>query len=222
MFDRIAPTYDLLNRLISFGLDAGWRRRAVAFFADHRGGSFLDIAAGSGDVSVELASVAPRLTTGADFSIRMLGLYGAKMRSKAPGSRFAVAASDALALPFRDRTFDGTVTAFGIRNFADRPRALREMHRVLRPGGVAVILELSVPANPALRALYFLHAKVLLPLAGRLISGDGDAYRYLPGSIEAFPPAPEFLAMMDDAGFVGTEAVPLTFGAATVFAGRRP
>jgi demethylmenaquinone methyltransferase/2-methoxy-6-polyprenyl-1,4-benzoquinol methylase len=222
MFDRIAPTYDLLNRVISFGLDSGWRRRAVAPFREFPGGSFLDIAAGSGDISVELASISPRLTTGTDFSVNMLRLYGVKMRTKTRAGRFAMAAADALSLPFRDRTFDGTVTAFGIRNFADRPLALREMHRVLRPGGIAVILELTVPENRILRGLYSLHAKVLLPVAGRIISGDSSAYRYLPASIEAFPPSDEFLAMMKAAGFVGTGATPLTFGAATIFSGRKP
>jgi demethylmenaquinone methyltransferase/2-methoxy-6-polyprenyl-1,4-benzoquinol methylase len=222
MFDRIAPTYDLLNRLISFGLDTGWRRKAIALLREYPGGSFLDIAAGSGDVSVELARIGPRLTTGTDFSTNMLRLYAGKMRAKTPGARFGVAAADALSLPFRDRSFDGTITAFGIRNFADRPLALREMHRVLRPGGTAVILELTVPEHRLLRGLYTLHAKVLLPVAGRLISGDSSAYRYLPASIEAFPPPAEFLAMIRDAGFVRAEALPLTFGAATIFSGRKP
>jgi demethylmenaquinone methyltransferase/2-methoxy-6-polyprenyl-1,4-benzoquinol methylase len=222
MFDRIAPTYDLLNRLISFGLDTGWRRKAIALLAEYPGGSFLDIAAGSGDISVGLASLGPRLTTGTDFSTNMLRLYAGKMRAKSRGGRFAVAAADALSLPFRDRTFDGTITAFGIRNFADRPLALREMRRVLRPGGRAVILELTVPENRLLRSLYGLHSKVLLPVAGTLISGDSSAYRYLPASIEAFPPPDEFLAMIRDAGFVGAEALPLTFGAATIFSGRKP
>ena len=134
MFDRIAPTYDLLNRLISFGLDTGWRREAVALLSDFPGGSFLDIAAGSGDISVELRTLDPRFTAGTDFSINMLRQYESKMRSKAAAGRFGVAACDALFLPFRDRTFDGTITAFGIRNFADRPLSLREMYRVLRPG----------------------------------------------------------------------------------------
>jgi demethylmenaquinone methyltransferase/2-methoxy-6-polyprenyl-1,4-benzoquinol methylase len=222
MFDRIAPTYDLLNRLISFGLDTGWRRRAIALFGEFPGGSFLDIAAGSGDISVELESLGPRLTTGTDFSTNMLRLYGDKMSAKSRNGRFGMAAADALALPFRDRSFDGTITAFGIRNFADRPLALREMHRVLRPGGLAVILELTVPENRLLRGLYSLHAKVLLPVAGTLISGDSSAYRYLPASIEAFPPPGEFLSMMEGAGFTGTGAIPLTFGAATIFHGRKP
>ncbi len=221
MFDRIAPTYDLLNRLISFGLDTSWRREAIALFREFSGGSFLDIAAGSGDVSVELTTLSPRFTAGTDFSINMLRQYDLKMHSRAHGGRFAVAACDALALPFRDRTFDGTITAFGIRNFADRPLSLREMHRVLRPGGIAVILELTVPEHPIFRRLYTLHAKYLLPLAGRIISGDSSAYRYLPESIEAFPPNAEFLSMMSAAGFVRTEARPLTFGAATIFSGRK-
>ncbi len=222
MFDRIAPTYDLLNRLISFGLDTGWRRRAIAPFREFDGGAFLDIAAGSGDVSVELARLRPRLTFGTDFSTEMLRLYAEKLHSKGRGARFEVAAADALSLPFRDRTFDGTITAFGIRNFADRPRALREMHRVLRPRGVSVILELSMPGNRLLRALHTLHAKAVLPGAGRLISGDSSAYSYLPASIEGFPPPGEFLEMMRGAGFIETTITPLTFGSATIFTGRKP
>ena len=222
MFDRIAPTYDLLNRLISFGLDTGWRREAIALFREFPGGSFLDIAAGSGDVSLELRTLSPRFTAGTDFSINMLRQYDLKMRAGSPGGRFGAAACDALALPFRDRTFDGAITAFGIRNFADRPLSLREMHRVLRPGGIAVILELTVPGHPVLQRLYALHAKYLLPAAGRIISGDSSAYRYLPDSIKAFPSNSEFLSIMSAAGFVRTEARPLTFGAATIFSGRKP
>lgn len=222
MFDRIAPTYDLLNRLISFGLDSGWRRRAVGMLREFEHGSFLDIAAGSGDVSAELAELSPLFTAGADFSVNMLRQYNEKLLRKRRNGRFGTAACDALALPFRDNTFDGTITAFGIRNFADRPRSLREMQRVLRPGGIAVVLELSVPESPFLRSLYALHAKRLLPAVGRLVSGDRSAYRYLPESIEAFPPRDEFLAMMNAAGFIRTEAAPLAFGAATIFSGRKP
>ena len=222
MFDRIAPTYDLLNRLISFGLDSGWRRRAVAPFREFPGGAFIDIAAGSGDVSVEIARLGPRLTAGTDFSTEMLRIYGEKMGTKARGSPFVTAAADALSLPFRDRTFDGAITAFGIRNFADRPLALREMHRVLRPGGIVVVLELTVPRSRVARALHAVHSKALLPIAGRIISRDRTAYSYLPASIDGFPTPPEFLAMMENAGFAGTAATPLTFGAATIFLGRKP
>ncbi len=221
MFDRIAPTYDLLNRLISFGLDTGWRRRAISLLAEHSGGAFLDIAAGSGDISVGLRTLSPRFIAGTDFSLNMLRQYDLKLRSKAPVTRFGVAACDALSLPFRDRTFDGAITAFGIRNFADRPLSLREMYRVLRPGGTVVILELTVPEQPLLRDLHAFHSKYLLPIAGRIVSGDASAYRYLPESIEAFPSSPEFLSMMDAAGFVRTQARPLTFGAATIFSGRK-
>lgn len=222
MFDRIAPTYDLLNRVISFGLDTGWRREAISLLREFTGGSFLDIAAGSGDVSVELASLAPRFTAGTDFSVNMLREYDRKMGARAPGTRYGVAACDALSLPFRDSSFDGTITAFGIRNFADRARSLSEMRRVLRPGGVAVVLELTVPRNPVLRRLHALHSNYLLPLAGRVISGDASAYRYLPASIASFPPSSEFLAMMGAAGFERVSARPLTFGSATIFSGRKP
>jgi len=222
MFDRIAPTYDLLNRLISFGLDASWRRKAVALLSRHPGGVFLDVAAGSGDVTLSLLESGPGFVVGTDFSLNMLRLFDRKIRAAARDDVAVPAASDALSLPFRDGTFDGTIVAFGIRNFADRPRALREMVRVLRPGGTSVILELTVPPNPVAAALYRLHAKVLLPVVGRIISGDGGAYAYLPDSIAAFPPREEFLRMMSGAGFTGCAATALTFGAATIFHGRKP
>lgn len=222
MFDRIAPTYDLLNRLISFGLDNRWRRAAVSLLGRHRGGAFLDIAAGSGDVSLALRSLAPRFTAGADFSEPMLREYARKMDAGRVSGAFGQAVSDALRLPFRDGSFDGAVTAFGIRNFADRGRALSEMHRVLRPGGTVVILELTLPSNPVARALYRLHARIVLPLAGRIISGDSAAYRYLPDSIEEFPADGEFLGMMTAAGFREAAARRLAFGAAAIFSARRP
>lgn len=222
MFDRIAPTYDLLNRLISFGLDTSWRKKAVRALSGYPGGSFLDIAAGSGDVSVALLDGNPGFVVGTDFSLNMLRLFDKKIRRSGREDRASLAASDALSLPFRDGSFDGTIVAFGIRNFADRPLALREMFRVLKPGGTSVILELTVPPNAAAAALYRLHARAVLPVVGRIISGDSSAYGYLPDSIAAFPPADEFLALMGNAGFVGTSATTLSFGAATIFLGKKP
>ena len=222
MFDRIAPTYDLLNRLISFGLDRSWRNRAIAAFPSLSGGKFLDIAAGSGDVTLALLEKNPGLVVGTDFSLNMLRLSGQKLRSAPRNSRAGLAASDALSLPFRDGSFDGTIVAFGIRNFADRPLALREMFRVLKTGGTSVILELTVPGNPLAAGLYKFHAKLILPLLGRIISGDRSAYSYLPGSIDAFPPPGQFLGLMIDAGFVDTAFTTLSFGTATIFRGGKP
>lgn len=221
MFDRIAPTYDLLNRLISFGMDTRWRRRAVGTFNGVRNGAFLDIAAGSGDVSLELLKLDPRIIAGTDFSLPMLRLFGEKTGRAGGGERIALSGCDALRLPFRDGSFDGTIVAFGIRNFPDRPASLREMRRVLRPGGISVILELSVPVNPVFRMLYSLHARILLPAVGRIISGDPLAYSYLPASIGSFPARGEFLRLMEDAGFTETRAVTLSMGTATIFSGRR-
>ena len=215
MFDRIAPTYDLLNRVISFGLDTGWRREAIALFREFSGGAFLDIAAGSGDVSVEMASLSPRFTAGTDFSVNMLREYDRKMRPSASGGRYGVAACDALSLPFRECVFDGTITAFGIRNFADRGRSLSEMHRVLRPGGVAVILELSVPRNPVLKRLHALHSNCLLPVAGRIISGDASPTGI--SRVDRIVSRQPNLAMMRPRVCC---APALTFGAATI--GRKP
>jgi len=222
MFDRIAPTYDLLNRLISFGLDSSWRKKAVGLLSDRPGGTFLDIAAGSGDVTLALFRRRPAFVVGTDFSPNMLAIFGKKiLRTDAEG-RTALAASDALSLPFRDGSFDGTIVAFGIRNFADRPLALREMFRVLKPGGTSVVLELTVPGNAVAAGLHRIHAKVVLPFAGRIVSGDRSAYRYLPDSIADFPPSEQFLGLMKQAGFTDTSATALTFGAATIFRGSKP
>jgi demethylmenaquinone methyltransferase/2-methoxy-6-polyprenyl-1,4-benzoquinol methylase len=222
MFDRIAPTYDLLNRLISFGLDRPWRAKAIGLLARHPGGTYLDIAAGSGDVTLSMLDSLPGFVVGTDFSINMLGIFREKLRSSPRGGSAGLAAADALRLPFRDGSFDGTIVAFGIRNFADRPLALREMYRVLKPGGTSVILELTVPPNPVIAAFYRVHARVVLPVVGKIISGDASAYRYLPDSIEGFPASGTFLRMMGDSGFVRSGAVRLSFGSATIFHGEKP
>ncbi len=219
MFDAIAPTYDLLNHLMSFGLDIRWRRRAVGRLAEKRGGTFLDLAAGSGDVSRELLTLGPRLVIAADFAIRMLEV----LRTK-PGlnsETLHIIAADALDLPFPDESFDGTIVAFGMRNFADRMRSLREMLRVLRPGGISVILELTTPTGALSRTLYSWYSRGVLPLLGRLISRHSSAYRYLPRSIAEFPPSEEFLSMMSQAGFADVKAEMLSFGSATIFSGTK-
>lgn len=221
MFDRIAPTYDLLNRLISFGLDVRWRRKAVGNFSGIERGSFLDIAAGSGDVSLELLKRGPGMVAGTDFSLAMLGKFRDKAERSQGGEKITLSACDAVRLPFRDGSFDGTVVAFGIRNFSDRLRALREMHRVLKPGGISVILELTLPPGRLARGLYTLHARFIIPALGRILSGDPHAYSYLPDSIGTFPGREEFLGLMVRAGFTDAEAVLLSLGTATIFSGRK-
>jgi demethylmenaquinone methyltransferase / 2-methoxy-6-polyprenyl-1,4-benzoquinol methylase len=222
MFDSIAPTYDILNRLLSFGLDVRWRRKAVSLLGPESGGTFLDIAAGSGDVSLDLLKLKPDRVVAADFAFRMLEVFQEKIRSSGIAAPIDVVSCDAHALPFRDNTFDGTIVAFGIRNFADRGKALQEMLRVLKPGGRSVVLELTQPKGFVPKLFYAVHSRIILPAIGAIISRHNRAYSYLPQSIAEFPPAEEFVGLMKKAGFSDAVAQPMTFGSVTIFHGTKP
>ncbi len=222
MFDDIAPTYDLLNHLLSAGMDIRWRNKAVRLLEPVAGGHFLDIAAGSGDVALTLLAHRAGRVVALDFAGRMLEVFRDKVRGRGWHDRADLVGGNALALPFAANTFDATIVAFGIRNFSDRPRALREMMRVLKPSGRSVILELSIPSFPLASQLYDLYARIGLPLIGRLISRHTSAYRYLPESIAAFPDRLEFERLMAAAGFKDVRSYSLSFGSATIFMGRRP
>jgi len=220
MFDRIAPTYDVLNRLLSFRRDVAWRRRIRAQLPDREGMNVLDLATGTGDVLFSLLDDEPRVDRGIgiDMSANMLA------RAKAKGTRDARAAfvrSDAQRIGAADESFDAVTIAFGIRNVPDVPEALREIHRVLNVGGRALILEFSLPGNPLMRALYLFYFRRILPMIGGWISGDREAYRYLNESVEAFPYGEAFSEMMQSAGFRNIAAHPLTFGIATLYVGER-
>ncbi|HUL43417.1 MAG TPA: bifunctional demethylmenaquinone methyltransferase/2-methoxy-6-polyprenyl-1,4-benzoquinol methylase UbiE [Bacteroidota bacterium] len=221
MFDSIAPTYDRLNHLLSFGMDIRWRRKAVALLAEKKQGVFLDIAAGSGDSSLELLSLQPEQVIGSDFALSMLNVFDDKLKKTGKRGVIGLISCDAHELPFGDASFDGTMVAFGIRNFADRLLTLKEMHRVLKPTGIAVILELSTPTNPFALQLYRLYAQLFLPLIGKIISRHHSAYRYLPESIAQFPDPVEFLQLLRTAGFGETDSRSLSFGAATIYRGRK-
>ncbi len=222
MFDAIAPTYDLLNRMMSLGLDMKWRREAVSFLAEKRGGRFLDIAAGSGDVSLELLALNPSRIVATDFAPEMLRVFRKKLEERREHAAIHLVLCDALRLPFRDSSFDGTIVSFGIRNFADREEGLREMLRVLVPGGLSVVLELSKPRGALVSGAYNLYTGIGVPLLGRIISRHNNAYRYLPRSIRDFPDREDFLSSMERVGFEEPRAHPLTFGAATIYVGRKP
>jgi demethylmenaquinone methyltransferase/2-methoxy-6-polyprenyl-1,4-benzoquinol methylase len=222
MFDAIAPTYDLLNRLLSFGLDVRWRRKAVSFLSEKHGGTILDIAAGSGDVSLEAFSVRPARIVATDFAPEMLRVFKQKLQRRPDAGPVDLVICDALRLPFRDGSFDATIVAFGIRNFADREMGLREMMRVLVPDGISVILELSRPNGTVMRCLYNIYARAGIPLLGRIVSRHESAYRYLPESIRNFPERNDFLSSMSRVGFTSAAAHSLTFGGATIYVGRKP
>ncbi len=220
MFDRIAHRYDLLNRIISLGIDGSWRRRAVRALALSEGARVLDVASGTADLAVEIARRIPASTVvGLDPSEGMLAVGATKVAKAGLTDRVDLVAGDAQALPFEDASFDAVTIAFGIRNVPDRSLALREMRRVTRPGGGIAILELSEPEGGALGALARMHVHTIVPFVGGLLSGSSE-YRYLQKSIAAFPPADVFGKQMREAGWHVARIEPLTFGVAHLYVGR--
>lgn len=203
MFGEIAGRYDLLNRLLSAGIDRRWRREATrALFAglETSAPRVLDVATGTADLALELKRYRPGAqVTGVDFVPAMLEIGRAKARQQ--GLDIALELGDALALPYADASFDAVSVAYGLRNFADVSAGLREFYRVLRPGGRVVVLEFPPPPRGFFGRLFRVYFLRVLPLVGGLISGRGSAYRYLPESVLAFPEPPHLAAMMRDAGF---------------------
>jgi len=221
MFDSIAPTYDLLNHLMSLGLDIRWRKKAVACLPFKKNGTILDIATGSGDVAFEILKYNPYRIVAADFSINMLDVLREKIHSPIHPDSITFTCCDAQSLPFQNNVFDATLVAFGIRNFPDRLVSLREMFRVLKPNGISIILELTKPKGLIISQIYSFYSRSILPVLGKIISRHKSAYSYLPESITIFPDNEEFLSMMEQAGFTDTNATLLTFGTATIFVGRK-
>jgi demethylmenaquinone methyltransferase/2-methoxy-6-polyprenyl-1,4-benzoquinol methylase len=211
MFDRIAARYDLVNRVLSLGIDQRWRTRTVAALSLRSGQRVLDVATGTGDLALKIAALHPDVSVvGLDPSQGMLAIARDKVQRLALEERVQLCVGDAQDLPFEAASFDGLCIAFGIRNVPDRARALREMARVVRPGGRIAILELSEPRG-ILGPLARFHVHTLVPRIGALLSGKRE-YRYLEQSIAAFPPAQSFAELMSQSGLRLLAVTPLTFG----------
>lgn len=220
MFDGIAHRYDLLNRIISLGIDQSWRRKTVDSLKLPEGGRVLDLATGTADLALLIARRAPTSSiVGVDPSTKMLEVGVKKVAEAGLDSRISLREGDAQSLPFEDSSFDGTTIAFGIRNVPDRSLALREMARVTKPTGHIAILELSEPRGNWIGSLARFHVHTVVPWVGSLLSGAKE-YRYLQKSIEAFPPAEEFTSTFADAGLEVVDLVPLTFGVAHLYVAR--
>ena len=226
MFTSIAPRYDLLNHVLSFNIDRMWWRRTARVFRDVMARSearVLDLCCGTGDMTFALRRAAGKSSAqilGADFSHAMLQRATAKSAGEQNGSRPCWIEADALNLPFPSAHFDLVTSAFGFRNLADYDAGLREIVRVLRPGGECGILDFGEPKG-AMGALYRLYFKQVLPRIGTLISGVRGPYAYLPASVERFPPPEEMLSRMKRAGFAEATWTPYTFGIAGLYRGKK-
>jgi demethylmenaquinone methyltransferase / 2-methoxy-6-polyprenyl-1,4-benzoquinol methylase len=223
MFDAIAPRYDLLNRMLSFGIDRRWRTFAVRQLAISEQGRVLDIATGTGDVALEIAAQTSSTVSiiGADFTQGML-VHGLKKIAATPyARRIKLVNAPCEELPYPADSFDGVTIAFGIRNVVDRQAGLNEMRRVLHSGGRVVILEFSNPKNRLFRELYYFYFRKVLPWIGGLFS-KRSAYQYLPDSVLEFPDQESFKQMMAQAGLVDLRHHNLTGGIATVYVGTKP
>jgi len=222
MFDRIAPRYDLLNRLLSAGTDVRWRRRAVDFLEIPAPCRVLDLCTGTADLLIEALGRDPRNAgLGVDLSLGMLERGRAKLARGGYGDRAGLVAGDGERLPVVAGRFDGAVVGFGIRNVSDPVRAMREVRRALRPGGRFVVLEFSMPGGVFGMAYRFYFRRVL-PLLGGLVSGDASAYAYLPASVERFPRPDAFGGLMEEAGFADVRWRALTGGIACLHRGESP
>lgn len=221
MFDRIAHRYDLLNRMLSMGQDVVWRKRVARHLPDVSDQHILDLATGTGDLIISIFEKSERVKSGIgiDMAEKMLEFGRPKLRKKNLDQAITLQKGDAMDIPFPAESFDAVAIAFGIRNVIDVPESMREMSRVLKPGGRAIILEFSLPENRLFRSLYLFYFRKVLPVIGGLISGDSYAYRYLNETVETFPYGDAFCQLLREAGFGDVKMTPLTFGIATIYQG---
>jgi len=221
MFDAIAARYDFLNHLLSAGFDRGWRRRAIRSLRLRGSETVVDVCTGTGDVAFAAADAGAGLVLGVDFAGEMLRLGVTKARGRRAGGRVWLVRGDATRIPAASGVADGATVAFGIRNVEEPPRALAEMFRVLKAGGRLAILEFSIPRSPLVRAAYLPYFRYALPRIGRLVSGHGSAYTYLPVSVGAFIPPDVMCRLLTECGFNDVQATPLTLGVVTLYTARK-
>jgi demethylmenaquinone methyltransferase/2-methoxy-6-polyprenyl-1,4-benzoquinol methylase len=221
MFDRIVRRYDLMNRLMTGGQDIAWRRKAASVAIGSGAERVLDVATGTGDLAIELRRQGAPAVVGVDFAQRMLDSAAEKLAANG-SSGIVLLRSDAMRLPFPDGSFDACTVAFGLRNMIGYQAAVSEMARVLRPGGRLVILEMTPVRNPLFRTVFGVYFDQIVPFIGGLISGDPEAYSYLPRSVSAFPDARRLGLMMRRAGLEQVRFKLLTMGTAALHVGVKP
>lgn len=217
MFNRIAPRYDFLNRVLSFGIDTIWRRKLVKLLKGHKAPLILDVATGTGDLAIEICKIDPVAVYGVDISEEMLKVAEKKLIEKRLQMTVQLRQADSESLPFENDFFDAITVAFGVRNFEDLHKGLSEMKRVLRPGGKLFVLEFSKPALFPFKQLYLFYFTKILPWWGGVISRDKEAYSYLPASVLQFPEGEDFEQELKNAGLEPENSFSQTFGIATIY-----
>ncbi|HEU5148417.1 MAG TPA: bifunctional demethylmenaquinone methyltransferase/2-methoxy-6-polyprenyl-1,4-benzoquinol methylase UbiE [Chryseosolibacter sp.] len=221
MFNNISRSYDFLNHFLSLGIDKLWRKTAIGFLKPLRPKFILDVATGTGDFAIQALSLDPEHVTGVDISEGMLSMGRKKLEKLKLSHKIELEQGDSENLRFADHTFDAATVGFGVRNFEDLEKGLAEIRRVLKPGGMLVVLEFSRPRTFPMRQLYNFYFKNILPGLGRLISKDKSAYTYLPESVEAFPDGTDFENILRKVGFKETSCKALTFGISSIYTARK-
>jgi demethylmenaquinone methyltransferase / 2-methoxy-6-polyprenyl-1,4-benzoquinol methylase len=222
MFDNISSRYDLLNHLLSFNIDKLWRKKAVGVLRTSRPRTILDIATGTADFAIAAAVLKPEIITGVDISEEMLETGRKKVLKKGLSEMINLIRGDSESLPFGDNSFDAAIVGFGVRNFENRERGLSEILRVIKPGGMFIVLEFSQPESRLFKCIYNFYFANILPYAGRIISGDRRAYAYLRDSVNDFPYSRDFINILENAGFENCRSMPMTFGIASLYTSHKP
>jgi len=221
MFNNISKRYDLLNRVLSLGIDIVWRKKAIKQLQQAHPKRILDVATGTADFAIQALDLKPEKVIGVDISEGMLSKGHEKLKKKNLQDVIELRLGDSEKLPFEENEFDAVIVAFGVRNFEDLLKGLKDMYQVLKPGGSVVILEFSKPRVFPFKQLYNFYFKRVLPTVGKLISKDKSAYTYLPESVDAFPDGQRFLDIMQQAGFGQNKQKPLTFGISSIYVGQK-
>ena len=221
MFNNISPKYDLLNRVLSLGIDVLWRKKAIKMLKPYQPESILDVATGTADFAIEALSIEPKKVVGVDISKGMLEYGQKKLEKLGLEEKIQLKLGDSEKLPFSDSQFDAVIVSFGVRNFENLEQGLKDIYRVLKKNGTLVVLEFSQPEQFPFKQTYNFYFKNILPRVGKLVSKDTSAYTYLPESVQVFPYGEKFTQILNNIGFKETICKPLTFGISSIYMGRK-
>lgn len=221
MFNNISKRYDLLNHVLSLGIDILWRKKAIKMLKPENPQLILDVATGTGDFAIEALSMNPEKIIGVDISVGMLEMGKKKIAKLGLEDKIELQMGDSEKLLFEDNKFDAVIVSFGVRNFENLEAGLSDMHRVLKPGGTTVIVEFSKPEAFPFKQGYNFYFKSILPLIGKFVSKDNSAYTYLPESVQQFPYGDEFLDILKKVGFKDAKCKPLTFGISSIYIAKK-